>query len=165
MHLNSRVHKGDQIGCPFCEKGFTAATGLTHHLEKGSCPNAPGLSRDKVYEIVRSRDPQGAISKNLLGWYGSVEYAATERSWNGDAYECYICHREFNQLNSLNQHLSSPTHQQSLYHCPNTACRMDFKNLAAMINHLESESCGFMRFDAVQRTMGNLISSNRLLSF
>jgi len=55
--------------------------------------------------------------------------------------------------------------QQNLYHCPNRGCGLDFKTLASTINHLESESCGFMRFEAVQRNMGDLISSNRRLTF
>jgi hypothetical protein len=42
---------------------------------------------------------------------------------------------------------------------------MDFKTLAGVINHLESESCGFMRFEAVQGKMGNVLRGDRLLTF
>jgi len=54
--------------------------------------------------------------------------------------------------------------EQALYHCPNNACRKDFKNLASIVNHLESESCGYLRFDAVQKKMANL-TNGRLLKF
>ncbi|ROT38007.1 putative zinc finger protein [Sodiomyces alkalinus F11] len=165
MHLNSRVHKGTQMDCPFCDRSFVTATGLAHHLESGGCRKAPFLSRDRVYEIVRRQDPHGAISKNLLDWHGSSEYEATSASWNGDFYECVLCHREFNSLHGLNMHLKSPVHQQSLYHCPNRGCRSDFKSLAGLINHLESESCGYKRFATVQKHMGGMLSRDRMLTY
>lgn len=96
------------MDCPFCRRCFVTATGLATHLESGRCRNAPFLSRDAVYGIVRIKDPQGFISKRLLGWRGSSRYAASSASWNGDAFECVLCHREFNSLYGLNQHLNSP---------------------------------------------------------
>ncbi|EON98955.1 putative zinc finger protein [Phaeoacremonium minimum UCRPA7] len=149
MHLKSRAHLGQTIGCPFCSKAFTTATGLIHHLENGACPQASHIDRDSIYRFVRLKDPGGLISKNIIGWTGSEQYEASKKAWNGYGYECRLCHREFKALNSLNQHLNSPVHQQNLYHCPNAGCRQDFKNLAGIINHLESESCGFTRFDNV----------------
>lgn len=55
--------------------------------------------------------------------------------------------------------------QQSLYHCPNSRCEKEFKTLAAICNHLESESCKFARFQQVQSSFRDLISSDRLLGF
>ncbi|OTA69524.1 putative zinc finger protein [Hypoxylon sp. EC38] len=166
MHLNSRIHRGNGIHCPFCKTGYTTATGLAHHLERGGCPQASFLNRDEVYKVVRAKDPGGIISKKLIGWHGSPTYEATHKAWNGDAYECYMCHREFMSLNSLNQHLSSPAHQQALYHCPNRMnCGREFKTLAAIMNHLESESCAYMRFETVRNTLGNIISGDRRLTF
>jgi len=95
--------------CPFCPRLFTTATGVTHHLETGACPNAGGLNRDGLYRVVRSKDPQGLVSKKLIRWTGSCSYEASASSWNGNAYECYFCHRTFGRLPSLNQHLNSPT--------------------------------------------------------
>ncbi|KAI6090150.1 hypothetical protein F4821DRAFT_256299 [Hypoxylon rubiginosum] len=166
MHLNSRTHRGQNIACPFCKNGFTTATGLAHHLEGGGCSRAPFLNRDEVYKVVRQKDPSGLISKKLIGWDGSPTYKATAMAWNGSAYECYFCHREFRQINSLDQHLSSPAHQQALYHCPNRhGCGKEFKTLASIMNHLESESCSFTRFETVQRTVNDIMSGNRLLKF
>ncbi|XXG94293.1 hypothetical protein Hte_000547 [Hypoxylon texense] len=217
MHLNSRTHRGQTITCPFCQNGFATATGLAHHLESGGCAHASSLNRDEVYKAVRAKDPGGLISKKLIGWHGSSPtYEATGMAWNGSAWECYFCHRNFLRVESLNQHLNSPAHQQPLYHCPNrNGCGRDFKTLAAIspygdlqscqpesppshpdpkfpqlpisnphlqplmscfevaivnrsdvvVNHLESETCNYTRFETVQRTVGDIMSGNRLLTF
>ncbi|XDG07074.1 hypothetical protein ABKA04_006689 [Annulohypoxylon sp. FPYF3050] len=168
MHLNSRQHRGANLQCPFCKNGFTSATGLAHHLENGGCSAASGLNRDKVYAAVRAKDPDGILSKKLIGWHGSPTYEATSSAWNANAqlWQCYLCRRGFLNITALNQHLNSPAHQQALYHCPNRhRCGRDFKTLAAVMNHLESESCGFSRFEAVQNTVSNIVSGDRLLTF
>ncbi|KAL7627146.1 hypothetical protein AAE478_003922 [Parahypoxylon ruwenzoriense] len=168
MHLNSRAHRGQQIQCPFCKSRHATATGLTHHVETGSCPNAAGLNRDTLYKFVRSKDSRGIITKNLIGWTGSTEYEANDRSYNWvrQGWECYLCHRLFDLLKSLNQHLNSPipADQESLYHCPNRACKKEFTTLAGIINHLESESCGCTRFENVQRSIQGVVSGNRLIT-
>ncbi|SPQ24617.1 280e8c18-3a02-4e49-8051-f5970dec81f8 [Thermothielavioides terrestris] len=125
------------------------------------------MDRDAIYRLVRSRDPNGLISKRSIAWEQSskVDYLASEHAWNGRGYQCYFCAREFRQLHGLNQHLNSTAHREALYHCPNRNCGMDFKSLAAVINHLESESCGAMRFETVQNRIGDIISGNRLLRF
>ncbi|VUC35391.1 unnamed protein product [Clonostachys rosea] len=166
IHLNSSVHRQTSVTCPFCKSQHGTATGLVHHLERGACPQAP-LDRDSLYRAVRRYDPQGVVSKKLLEWNGSSSYSANDRAWNPyvEAYECYLCNRLFNTLNGLNQHLNSPLHQQALYHCPNPSCRRDFTTLAATINHLESESCGFMKFRAVQTNVERIVNPNRMLQF
>ncbi|KAI1401163.1 hypothetical protein F4819DRAFT_336613 [Hypoxylon fuscum] len=166
MHLNSRTHRGSSMTCPFCKTGFATATGVAHHLEGSHCSRASSLNRDVVYNIVRSKDPTGIISKKLIGWHGSSTYEATDQTWNGSAFECYFCHRTFSKLSGLNQHLTSPIHQQALYHCPNrNACGREFKSIAAIMNHLESESCAFTRFENVQKSFSDLISADRRLTF
>ncbi|KAK3485346.1 uncharacterized protein B0T23DRAFT_45929 [Neurospora hispaniola] len=167
QHLNSRTHRGQEIKCPFCPNSYTTATGMTHHLESGSCRNAPSLNRDSIYQFVRSKDPSGLISKKLIGWEGTSQntYACTDRAWNGYRWECYLCHKGFNTSHGLNQHLNSPAHQQNLYHCPNRSCRQDFKTLAAIINHLESEKCGAMRFEQVQKNIHGMVNGNRLIGY
>ncbi|KFH41731.1 Zinc finger protein OZF-like protein [Hapsidospora chrysogenum ATCC 11550] len=165
QHLHGKTHRRTTVRCPFCNDSHGTATGLVHHLERGSCPNAP-LDRDKLYDAVRRRDPHGFISNRLLAWSGTSSYEATEMAWNYrvDAYECYLCHRLFGRLASLNQHLSSPTHQQNLYHCPNSRrCGREFTTLAAVFNHLESESCEYMRFEAVQRHVERIVDPRRMI--
>ncbi|KAL8377284.1 hypothetical protein RB595_008121 [Gaeumannomyces hyphopodioides] len=165
MHLNSRAHGGGSIKCPCCSKPYTTATGVVSHLEAGACPKAQSLSRDALYRFVCKRDPRGIVSKRLIGWHGESKYEATERTWNGYGYECYFCHREFNQLHSLNQHLNSPAHQQAYYHCPKSSCRAEFKTLASFINHIESESCGYMRFSEVQDRATQMLRGGRLIGY
>ncbi|KAF2964691.1 hypothetical protein GQX73_g8876 [Xylaria multiplex] len=111
MHLNSRVHRNYEIQCPFCKKSHATATGLTYHVESGSCPNAAGLTRETLYRFIRSKDPGGVMTKNLIDWPGSTQYEANWRSYNDErsGWECYICHRLFGNLPSLNQHLNSAT--------------------------------------------------------
>jgi hypothetical protein len=53
--------------------------------------------------------------------------------------------------------------QQKLYHCPK--CRKEFVTLAAIINHFESESCGYTRFSNVQTGIRGLTDGSRLLAF
>ncbi|KAH7248687.1 putative zinc finger protein [Fusarium redolens] len=161
QHLNSSRHRGPShssvsdyqkgVSCPFCKAPYQAASGVVHHLERGCCPNAP-LDRDTLDQEVRRRDPDGFICNKLLEWHGTVSYHATSLAYNSryGQYECYFCGDLFRQLSSLNQHLASPRHQQELYHCPNRKCLKEFTTLAGMVNHLESESCRFLRFGAVQ---------------
>ncbi|KAK6855822.1 hypothetical protein PG995_007973 [Apiospora arundinis] len=168
QHLRSSRHQGHNIKCPFCKNSWATATGLTHHLESGSCTVASGLNRDTLYKFVRSKDTGGVFTKNLIGYHGSTHYEANENSYNAyrGCYECYLCHRAFSLLHGLNQHLNSPIHQQSLYHCPNRGgCGKEFKSLAAIINHLESESCGFTRFENVQRGIQSVVSGDRMIMF
>lgn len=161
---------------------------MVHHLERGSCPGAPQLNRDQMYKFVRSRDTSGIISKKLIGWVGeaNVTCEASSRSWNGYGYECYLCAKQCSSLSGLNQHLNSAVHkytasmrrkaytghrfrlvtdQQELYHCPNLSCRANFKTFAAIINHLESESCGAVRFDRVQQRVGDIFRGSRAVTF
>jgi hypothetical protein len=80
---------------------------MTHHLERGSCPRAPNLNRNELFELVRSRDPYGIISKHSIQPI-TTTYTASARTWNGYAYKCPLCPRVFSLLQGLNQHLNSP---------------------------------------------------------
>ncbi|KAL5342499.1 hypothetical protein BJX70DRAFT_410019 [Aspergillus crustosus] len=167
MHLNSKIHRGRQIPCPFCKAFYTTASGLIHHLETGACPKAPSLNRESIYRMVRERDPQGMITHKQIGWKEeeNATYAANSNAWNGSGYECYLCHRTFSKITGLNQHLNSPAHKQQVYHCPNAGCGKSFAAMAGLFNHLESESCSFMRFDRVQKSVGDVISGRGMISF
>lgn len=166
--MNSRVHRGARIGCPFCKRKFVTASGLSHHLETGSCKDAPVLNRNTIHRMVRERDPNGVITMKQIEWLEqNTEYMFTDQAWNGSSWECYLCHREFAASGSLNSHLNSPAHQEKVYHCPNARgrCAREFVTLAALFNHLESESCSFMRFEKVQQHVGNVLNGNRMISF
>ncbi len=160
---------GINVPCPFCKVNYTTASGLVHHLETGSCPRAPKLNRNTVLRMVRERDPYGTITSKQIEWHNNqenVKYSATRHAFNGSYWECYICHKEFNTVNALNSHLNSPAHEQKVYHCPNMKgrCGKNFVSLAGLFNHLESETCAFMRFEMVQREVGNVLQGQKLIS-
>jgi hypothetical protein len=93
----------------------------------------------------------------------SSEAIATSATWNGRYYECYLCHRGFTTIRGLNQHLESPAHKQKIYHCPNRQCGRELVSLAALFNHLESESCGYIRFEKVQQSIGGFLTDRQKL--
>ncbi|KAL6719887.1 hypothetical protein ACLMJK_001808 [Lecanora helva] len=125
-------------------------------------PNAQCLNRDKIYQEIRKRDRNGYVTNNLLEWHEETTWD-TSNAWNGSSYACYLCNsRTFRAMKDLDQHLKSPTHQQEIYHCPNKMnCRSQFKSLAGMFNHLESESCGFVKFGGVQKNVGNFLAGGQ----
>ncbi|OHW96406.1 zinc finger protein [Colletotrichum incanum] len=166
MHRNGKQHRGKSASCCFCLGSFVTAAGVFHHLERGACPKAP-LDRMQVYEVVKRSDPNGVLTKRLLEWSTLANYEATSKSWNADTktFNCFLCGGRFARLDFLNQHLQSPKHQQNLYHCPKRSCRKEFSTLAAVGNHLESESCNFMRFEAVQETAKRIFDPGRMIAF
>jgi hypothetical protein len=143
---------GGSIECPFCKSDFTTASGVTIHLESGACTRS-NLNRQKINTMIKKLDRNNVITKPLLtmpGYNNSDETFATDRAWNGSGYECYLCHKEFGALRALNQHLGSAAHERNLYHCPKGGCGREYKLLSALVQHVESESCGLMRFGQVQ---------------
>lgn len=142
------------------------AAGVFQHLENKGCFKAP-LNRVMIYEAVRKQDPKGTLTQKLLNWSKEDGFEATERSRNvaTGAFDCSLCGASFNRLQSLNQHLQSPKHGQKLYHCPKKACDKRFATLAAVTSHLESEQCGFMRFEDVQKAVSRIFDPGRMIAF
>ncbi|KAJ5088791.1 hypothetical protein N7456_012407 [Penicillium angulare] len=162
MHLNSKIHRGTDIKCPFCKAGFVTASGVSHHREAGSCPKAKNMNRQVIARMVQQLDTGGIIANKQLEWFGedNSEYTVTQACYNGNGWECYLCHRAYNTSRALSQHVNSPAHAQQAYHCPNRAsCKKHFVTLAALFNHLESETCSFMRFEKVQAVHQRLTDS------
>ncbi|EFR04358.1 hypothetical protein MGYG_07366 [Nannizzia gypsea CBS 118893] len=170
MHLKSKVHIGNGVKCPFCKTGYTTASGLAHHLERASCPKAPNMNRETILRKVRECDPHGRFTTKQITWDDDEEdnshYSATDRAYNGRSWECYICNSCFKYRSGLNNHLNSPVHKQNVYRCPNrrSKCGKEFVTLAALFNHLESESCAVVRFEAVQRGVKDLIVRGRMIT-
>lgn len=164
QHRNSKAHHGTNVACPFCETKFTAASGVSHHLENGSCTGAPDLNRETILEMIRQRDPNGTITVEQIERRdeGNVNNVV-----NGNLWECYICHDQFNSSYGLNMHLNSPRHKDKEYHCPNEGggCVKEFVSLAALFSHLESEACSFMKFEEVQQQVGSVLQGRNMISF
>lgn len=152
--MNSKTHRGTGVSCPFCSGAFVSASGASHHLETGACPNARQASREAIHRAISQLDPNGVITKKQIAWHDerNSTYSATDSAYNGRFWVCYFCQKGFGARHSLDRHLNSPVHQLKIYHCLNKRgqCKKEFVSLAALFNHLESESCGFTRFENVQ---------------
>ncbi|KAI0294628.1 hypothetical protein B0F90DRAFT_1811632 [Multifurca ochricompacta] len=164
-HLNSKLHRPNTIRCPGrgCKRSFVSPSALTLHFESGSC--ASRMTREQLNKLVVRADKNNYITNpaRLLGGPpGEYEPPltsttwATERSWNGEAYECFLCNSTFKTLERLNQHLQSPRHEDKIYRCPKQDCRTEFVTLSGLCQHVEGGSCGVRMFKQVQNVMESL---------
>ena len=172
QHLNSKLHQPSNIRCPGrdCNKVFISVAALTLHFESGACPS--GMTRKDVDDWVVRVDRKRIITNpdRLICGPGGYEAPstrswATDRSWNGVAYECFVCHCTFKTLAGLNQHLQSPVHKERIYRCPKSDCRIEFKTLSALCQHVEGGSCGVRVFKPVQDVMERLTRGINMLTF
>ena len=140
-----------------CRKSFATYADLAQHLESGAC--ASRVNRAMINSIAVKMDegrvitnasrllcgPQSYVSRPLI-----MQSYATERSYNGWAYECILCRKEFQTLARLNQHLDSPAHDDQIYQCPTRygGCGVDFKVLSALMQHCESGACNIHQYQA-----------------
>ncbi|KAA8909187.1 hypothetical protein FN846DRAFT_629584 [Sphaerosporella brunnea] len=155
MHCKAPNHRnrGVDIKCPWCAKAYATASSLAGHLEGGKCVS--GLDRESLYHDISSRDPSRVITSDR------AERVATGKEYNGRAYECSMCKKDFATIDGLNSHLNSGIHDRKLYHCPN--CRRQFESLSGLIAHYESEICDVMTFQVMQRTIEALVASNQII--
>ncbi|OCH88557.1 hypothetical protein OBBRIDRAFT_80462 [Obba rivulosa] len=172
-HLRSSIHQARDHVCPGrgCKKGFVSRAALVLHWESGTCPS--GVTREGLNKAAAKVD-RGGVLVNHARLLKSSESSdadisatwATPLSWNGRAYECYICHRTFALLRALNDHLASPAHAAKIYKCPRQwdGCGQEFKMLSAFCQHMESDQCGVRRFkDGMNNVIDSLSSGlNRL---
>ncbi|TFK54252.1 hypothetical protein OE88DRAFT_1169310 [Heliocybe sulcata] len=158
----SSIHVGRSIPCigPNCTKLFPSVSALTHHLESSACNSR--IKRAHVNAFIRSVDPQHFITKPLirgpLDTDPIIQYTtATQAAWNGHHYQCYFCTKEFFTLIALNQHLNSPAHEAKIYNCPH--CQVEFRCFSGLVQHVESEVCGVMRFQRVKQIMAAVVQT------
>lgn len=171
-HYGSSIHQPKDFRCPGagCNEGFVSQSALFQHWEAGRCPS--GMTRAKLNENVIRMDRNNLVTNpaRLIGGPSSLSTStttmwATERSWNGHAYECFLCHKDFNALTHLNQHLASPKHQNKIYRCPNLErCGVEFTAISSLTQHVERDKCGVQRFKAVKDAMDSLSTGLRLLT-
>lgn len=57
------------------------------------------------------------------------------------------------------------TDQSKIYHCPNRKCRRPFRDLADVVNHLESEKCGFIKYHEIRKKLPDIVRGNKWISF
>ena len=155
QHQRSAIHQPTTVRCPMkgCGRSFVSTAALVLHLESGTC--ASGMTREMIDRLVAKYDKGGIItnpSRLIQGPSPSrpevVRTWATDRAWNGRGYECYVCHKTFPSLTSLNAHLGSPVHGDKLYHCPKAygGCGTEYRTLSSFIQHVENARCGVNRF-------------------
>jgi hypothetical protein len=164
-HLNSRLHRPANVRCPGrgCNRTFVSHAALVLHFESGTCPSR--MTREELNRLVVRADTNNYITnpaRLLTGPLGRSEPPAstvtwaTGRSWNGYAYQCFLCNRTFDTLARLNQHLQSPVHQDKIYRCPKSDCRIEFVALSGLCQHVEGGSCGVRMFRQVRDVMDSL---------
>ncbi|EAU92390.1 hypothetical protein CC1G_00609 [Coprinopsis cinerea okayama7 len=170
-HLRSSIHQPKNVMCPGrgCGMGFVSTSALALHLESGGCPS--GITRAEVNRIIRHYDRNNVITdpSRMIGNGGrgdDVTYYATGASWNGWAYECCICHKEYSTLRALNQHLGSPRHQSKIYVCPWSTCGARFTTLSGFCQHVESESCDVLRANPLaKRIVDGAVRNMRTITY
>jgi Zinc-finger double-stranded RNA-binding/Zinc-finger of C2H2 type len=172
-HLNSRVHQPANLCCPGrgCNRSFISPGALTLHFEAGTCPS--GMTREQLNRIVVRADTNNYITNpsrlltEPLGWNEPPAPStiwATERAWNGVAYECILCNSTFRTLTHLNRHLKSPRHADKIYRCPKSDCRIEFSTLSGLCQHVERGSCGVRMFRQVRDTIDSFTRGSNLLT-
>ncbi|SRR6266478_767502 len=158
-HLSSRIHQPANLRCPGrgCNRSFVSPAALTLHFESGTCPS--GTTREQLNRLELLTGPLGSNEPPAPStiW-------ATERSWNGVAFECFLCNSEFRTLAQLNRHLKSPRHEDKIYRCPKEDCRIEFSTLSGLCQHVEGGSCGVRMFRQVRDTMDSFTRGFNLLT-
>lgn len=103
-------------------------------------------------------DVNGLFTNKQIEWHQDIhlDYQATGSTYNRYSWESYPCQREFKLRSGLNQHINSPAHQKKVSHYSNRVRCKEFVALATLFNHLESETCEFMRFEKAQQTQKTL---------
>ncbi|CAG8185560.1 unnamed protein product [Penicillium salamii] len=138
-HMKSATHRGYDLECQYCDAEFVTASGVLHHLESCSCPGARDRVRNRLYRDIQELDTNGEITFGKLeGYYYN--------------WECMMCTREFNCADAVASHILRS--HGWLYHCD---CDKRFVSLAALFNHLESESCNHISFEDVPAYMDTLM--------
>jgi hypothetical protein len=131
---------------------------------------------DKVYtDRIREVDSDDDEDTILVMRRGPaiqaiLEVMATQEAWDASTedYVCPVaeCEQHFQKLGHLNQHLRSQKHRTdpSTFRCPK--CEKRFSVVSALVQHLESETCGLAGDSQVKQVYTGLHDMfKRLLKF
>lgn len=150
---------------------FISPSALILHCESGVCPSK--VSRKTVDNWIVQYDENRIITnprRLIAGPDGSYRAPSStistqdlHRCFNGHAYECVLCDKEFRTIDALGSHLRSPVHADKIYRClrgwPVDGCGKEFGTLSALISHMERGSCGAKRLrkqiDKMVESLGN----------
>lgn len=169
-HLSSSIHRPKTFRCMGvgCNRMFTCISAVAHHLESGACRS--NMTRAAVNRIAIRLDGNNVITNPARLIQGPTGYQApestptyaTESSWNGRFYGCFLCNSEFVKLESLNQHMRSPVHEVDIYRCPNRdGCRRVFTTISGLCQHIEYDKCGVRRFKYAKLALKSMMAGAR----
>lgn len=191
--MSSPVHNVRNIACPHCQALFKTTSGVAHHLEfKCLKKITEGLlawdverkitnpyignpnvveDRDRIREVDSDDDEDTVlVMRRRPGIVTVINLLADGGAYNrsAGAYVCLIddCPRQFRKLGHLNQHLKSQVHQADpdTFRCP--GCQSKFSVVSALIQHLESGSCGLVGQAEVKTIYTGMVDMfKRLLAF
>lgn len=186
QHLASPVHDEPSIPCPHCSRLLKTTSGVAHHLEFSCLKNVTEavvrwdvghqitspVYTDRIQEIDSDEEEEDNIlvPRDDAGLVKILDVLATELTWSSavQAYVCPVpdCYQRFVKLGHLNQHLRSQKHRTdpSTFRCPK--CESPFSVVSALIQHLESGSCGLAETQMVKEIYTGLHDMfKRLLKF
>ena len=140
---------------------FKSPSGIALHIESG----CHWITRHHVTAAVHAMNiaPNISVKQTTALVPSTIQtYIATEASFNGSAYECYLCPKLFRTLSNLNGHLNSPAHDEDEFRCPK--CKAEFKLVSGFIQHLESNSCNLVKTTQIDKYFDDLTGQfSRLL--
>ncbi|KAF8149339.1 hypothetical protein B0H34DRAFT_733337 [Crassisporium funariophilum] len=156
QHQNSSVHNGRHFKCPFCQSMFKSPSSIALHIESG-CHKK--ITRHHVTAAIHAMNIVPDISiKRIKGPVAlpstANSYIASEKSFNGSLYECFLCKRLFGTLVGLNKHLNSAAHDDDEFRCPK--CKKEFKLVSGFVQHLESRCCGLAQTSEIENYFDEL---------
>lgn len=165
MHLRtSALHNQRSCRCLGlgCGRSFVSHADLTLHYESGTCPS--GATRRVLNDFVVRSDRNNVVTNPARLIAGPsrqpevVSLRATVAAWNGYAFECILCHKNYHSLPALNAHLNSPAHADKIFRCPTqyNGCNTEFSTLSGLLQHVERSSCGVTMF---QRQIRNVMDN------
>ena len=114
------------------------------------------MTRERLNSLVVRADTYNYITNSsrllTVGRYEPPAPAvtwATDRSWNGYAYQGFLCNRTFYTLVRL--------HEDKIYRCPKSDCRVEFVTLSGLCQTVEGGPCRVMMFRQVRDVMDGLM--------
>ncbi|KAJ0413355.1 hypothetical protein BJY00DRAFT_319848 [Aspergillus carlsbadensis] len=146
-HFESRTQRGSNMAWRHSQIDKTTTSGSIRHFETGSSTGATRINRQMTQRVASYLDAQRPPTHHSNWRDGeNRQDLATDKTWNGFGWECYVCHKEFARRTGLGNHLNSQAHRQRIYHCSNEKCAKEFSSLDGLFNHLENDACSIARF-------------------
>ncbi|KAH6910624.1 hypothetical protein BKA70DRAFT_89249 [Coprinopsis sp. MPI-PUGE-AT-0042] len=142
-----------------CDGMFKSPSGVAHHLESNTHPE---IHRHTVTAVAQTLGIVPEISLNKRDALDASTitplaiYDATEDSFDGQHFQCHICPKKFSTLAALHAHLNSPAHDDNEFKCPKEGCNRKFILISALVQHIESKTCGLTNMIEIQQWFDGL---------